>query len=124
MGAENMIPPVPFQCQLCNGTGIVSVVFFHQRYTEGGCPLPENRGPAACKCSRGKWLNDRRREHPEGRLLPKFDSLEMRLDIPEPLTEHEREELLERLKRHNPRLLQVILRGDRMHEQKNAEVIS
>lgn len=111
-------------CQMCNGTGICSVVFFRPQHTEGGMPLPENRGPAACKCSRGKWLNDRRREHPEGRLLPAFDSLEMRLDIPEPLTEREREELLERLKRHNPRLLQVILRGDRMYQQRDAEVIA
>ena len=110
------------RCQLCNGTGIVSVVFFRQRFTEGGCPLEDNKGPVACKCSRGVWLNKRRSEHPEGRQLPPFDQNEMRLDIPAPLTPEQRELLMRRLKHRNPLLHEVITRTDkRMAEQYAAE---
>jgi hypothetical protein len=110
------------RCQLCNGTGIVSVVFFRQRITEGGCRLEDNKGPAACKCSRGIWLNKRRSEHPEGRQLPPFDQSEMRLDIAEPLTAEQRELLMRRLKHRNPLLHAVITRTDkRMAEQYAAE---
>ena|GEM_PF-5270805 len=110
------------KCEMCNGTGIVSVVFFSRRFTEGGCPLPDNKGPAACKCSRGIWLNDRRGQHPDDRQLPKFDPDEMRLDIPEPLTPEQRELLMRRLKHRNPLLHAVITRTDkRMAEQYAAE---
>ena len=114
--ANSVQPLNIIRCELCNGTGIVSVVFFHPRFTEGGCSLPDNRGPAACKCSRGMWLNNRREQHPEGRQLPKFNQHEMRLDVPEPITPEQREEIMERVRRRNPILWAVLSRRGRQHK--------
>jgi hypothetical protein len=77
------------KCELCHGTGMVSVVFFEQRYTVGGNPLPGNRGPAACNCSKGRWLNDRRSEGKDCSPLPWFDTATMQPDIFEPMSGEE-----------------------------------
>ena len=70
-------------CQMCNGTGIVSVKFFNDRKTFGGNPLPDNVGQAACRCSEGKHLNEMRekcwhdcKETSGGKLEP-FDARKM-----------------------------------------------
>jgi hypothetical protein len=70
-------------CRLCNGTGIVSVKFFHDRLTFGGNPLPDNIGQAACQCSEGRHLNEMRekcwhdnKETSGGKLEP-FDKSRM-----------------------------------------------
>ena len=70
-------------CGLCNGTGIVSVKFFHDRLTFGGNPLPDNVGQAACQCSDGKHLNERREacwhdsKETSGGKLERFDKTKM-----------------------------------------------
>lgn len=96
------------KCELCNGTGIVSVVFFQQRYTPGGHPLPGNRGPAACKCAKGKWLNDRRQEHPDGTALPWYESSKMQADVAESITGEELLQCRRRLGDKNSEWFSVI----------------
>ena len=75
--------PFSHICRLCNGTGIVSVKFFHNRKTFGGNPLPDNVGQAACQCSEGKHLNECREKcwhdnkaNSGGKLEP-FDARKM-----------------------------------------------
>lgn len=85
------------KCEACNGTGIISVIFFDQRYTVGGQPLPGNRGPAACRCPIGQHLNERRAAHPECQKLPEWIDSQMVMDVAERPTAEELEECRQRL---------------------------
>ena len=62
-----------YMCKMCNGTGIVSVKFKHDRLTYAGNPLPDNVGQAACRCSEGQRVNDGRTGHPDATQFEKFD---------------------------------------------------
>lgn len=109
-------------CQQCNGTGIVSVVFFEQRLTVGGRPLPNNRGPAACRCAAGKHMNDRRKDHPECDPLPVFHSDSMAADIPERPTRDELAQCRERLMVHHPKWMLILSSIERRIERRQREV--
>lgn len=98
------------RCGLCNDTGMLTVIFHAQQFTPGGAPLPDNTGPAACKCSKGKWLNDCRAKHPEGRQLETYDP--SRMDLPQPvqLSEQERERIMHDMAIRSPRLAAIMRR--------------
>ena len=72
--------PWGLQCNLCNGTGIVSVRFFADRRTYGGNPLPGNIGQAACQCSEGARVNAGRTSHPDATQFERFDKTQMEVD--------------------------------------------
>ena len=97
---------VPRRCGLCNDTGIVTVIFHRQRYTVRGVPLPDNTGPAACKCSKGTWLNDRR----DGARLEVYDASSMDLPQPVRLSPEERRAIVSRLRQRSPALAAAMLR--------------
>lgn len=83
----------PRKCELCNDTGIVTVIFREQRFTPSGRALEGNTGPAACKCSKGRWLNDCRAKSPGGTELQMLDFAMMDLPQPMALSEAERREI-------------------------------
>lgn len=101
------------RCELCNGSGMVSVVFFEPRFTPDGQPLPGNRGPAACMCNKGIWLNNRRADHQEGTQLQPYDARKMQPDLPEELTADEVAECRQRLGDSNPSWLAAVDRLSR-----------
>lgn len=100
----------PKKCRLCNDSGMVTVIFQEQRFTPGGCPLPDNTGVAACKCQVGQWLNERRSKSPGGTQLETLDL--QRMDIPQPLqlSAQERREIEERVKSRHSGLAMVLQR--------------
>lgn len=96
------------KCDLCKNSGMVSVVFFEQKFTVNGHPLPGNRGPAACRCAKGRWLNDRRALHPDTPKLPEFDSAKMQPDVQEAMTGEEYLQCRQRLSEHHPMWIRAI----------------
>lgn len=86
-------------CELCNGTGIVSVQFTdYERKTFGGQPLKNNVGQAACRCAEGVRVNDGRAKSPQGSQLEPFDLTRMQVHNPKPRT---RSETVDSVRKHN-----------------------
>lgn len=110
------------KCEACNGTGIVSVIFFDQRYTVGGNPLEGNRGPAACRCGVGRHLNERRGEHPDCARLPEWIGSQMAPDVIERPTPEEVQECRERLSQLHPGWCQVLQKLERRMAQRREAV--
>lgn len=109
----------PRKCGLCNDTGLVTVIYHRQRFTPGGCPLPDNTGAAACKCSKGTWLNAGRSAK-GGDPLDVYDASQMDLPQPARLTDTERHGILSTLGMQRPDLAhamaKLLKKTERQHQ--------